>query len=109
VGYAPELVAMADAMLDASPAEAGAVDDRWHDQLLRFCPNQRLLNLIRTQKTVVHRYEFAYFYENGRIAESAAQHRRIAEALQAGDIDLAARELRDNWEIGMRLLIDLID
>ncbi|TCO65016.1 GntR family transcriptional regulator [Actinocrispum wychmicini] len=108
VAHAPELIELADAMLDVPPGEAGAADDRWHDELLRFCPNQRLLHLIKTQKTVVHRYEFAYFYEEGRIAESAAQHRRIAEAVLAGDLDLAARELQDNWEIGMRLLIDLI-
>jgi len=96
-------------MANLRPEEAAGVDDSWHDDLLRHCPNQRLLQLIRNQKTVVHRYEPAYFFGKGRIAESAAQHRRIAEALQAGDIDRAAAELRDNWEISMRLLVDLIE
>lgn len=109
VAAAPSLLAMADAMVNALPEEAAGVDDSWHEDLLRHCPNQRLLMLIRNQKTVVHRYESAYFFEKGRIVESAAQHRRIAEALQAGDIDRAATELRDNWEVGMRLLIDLIE
>jgi DNA-binding GntR family transcriptional regulator len=109
VAHAPTLLSMADAMLDMSPSDAGAADDEWHEELLRFCPNQRLRHLIKTQKTVVHRYEFAYFYENGRIAESVAQHRRIAEALRVGDVDQAAVELQDNWEIGMRLLADLIE
>jgi DNA-binding GntR family transcriptional regulator len=109
VAAAPSLLAMADAMASLRPEEAAGVDDSWHDNLLRYCPNQRLLQLIRNQKTVVHRYESAYFFAKGRIAESAAQHRRIAEALQAGDIDRAAAELRDNWEVGMRLLINLIE
>jgi DNA-binding GntR family transcriptional regulator len=109
VAAAPSLLAMADAMVNLSPAHAAGVDDSWHEDLLRHCPNQRLLQLIRNQKTVVHRYESAYFFGSGRIAESAAQHRRIAEALQAGDIDRAAAKLRDNWEVGMRLLVDLIE
>ncbi|MFD1051954.1 FCD domain-containing protein, partial [Kibdelosporangium lantanae] len=96
-------------MINAFPVEATSLDDSWHEQLLTHCPNKRLLQLIKNQKRVVHRYESAYFYEKGRIVESAAQHHRIAEALQAGDIDRAAAELRDNWEVGMRLLIALIE
>jgi DNA-binding GntR family transcriptional regulator len=106
--HAPELITLADAMLEASPQDAGSMDDQWHQELLRFCPNQRLLNLIKTQKTVVHRYELAYFNVDGRIQESVAQHRRIAEALRAGHIDQAARELKDNWDAGMRQMIDFI-
>jgi DNA-binding GntR family transcriptional regulator len=106
--HAPHLIKLAGRMLDADPRDAAAQDDRWHEELLRFCPNQRLLNLIKTQKTVVHRYEFAYFSGPGRIADAAAQHRRIAEALLAEKISTAADELQDNWDVGMRALVTLI-
>jgi DNA-binding GntR family transcriptional regulator len=108
IAAAPSLITLSDNMQGVDPQMANAMDDDWHTQLLQHCPNKRLLQLITAQKRVVHRYEFAYFYEQGRITESAAQHRRVAEALRDGDIDRAAAELRDNWEIGMRLLIDLI-
>jgi DNA-binding GntR family transcriptional regulator len=106
--HAPRLMEVADDMSGSDPGTAGAKDDEFHTELLRFCPNQRLLQLIRSQKTVVHRYELAYFYEPGRVEESIAQHRRIVAALLDKDISRAAAELRDNWEIGMRLLVDLI-
>jgi DNA-binding GntR family transcriptional regulator len=106
--HAPRLMEVADDMSGSDPGTAGAKDDEFHTELLRFCPNQRLLQLIRSQKTVVHRYELAYFYEPGRVEESIAQHRRIVAALLDKDINRAAAELRDNWEIGMRLLVDLI-
>ncbi len=106
--HAPRLIKLADAMAQADPATAGAKDDQWHTELLKFCPNQRLLALITAQKTVVHRYERAFFQKPKRIKQSAAQHRRIAEALQAGDLDTAATELRDNWQAGMQVLADLM-
>jgi DNA-binding GntR family transcriptional regulator len=105
---APKLTKLAGAMPGTGGAGAGAKDDQWHDELLKYCPNQRLLHLIKTQKTVVHRYERAFFQKPERVEQSVRQHRRIAEALQAQDIETAARELRDNWEVGMQVLIDLL-
>lgn len=105
---APKLIKMADAMPGTDGATAGAKDDQWHDELLKYCPNQRLLHLIKAQKTVVHRYERAFFQKPERVNQSIQQHRRIAEALQAHDIETAAHELRDNWEVGMQVLIDLL-
>jgi DNA-binding GntR family transcriptional regulator len=105
---APKLIKLADEMRGATPRNAGTKDDHWHNELLRFCPNQRLLHLIRSQKTVVHRYELAYFQDQARITDAAAHHRRIAEALLLNKIDTAAHELRDNWEVGMQALVGIL-
>ncbi|KRV46576.1 hypothetical protein AQ490_11900 [Wenjunlia vitaminophila] len=91
------------------PVVAQAIDDEWHARLLNACPNQRLQRQIEELKTVVHRYEHAYLSEPQAVTESARQHLCIAEALAAGDIDRACRELDENWTTGMHKLIARVE
>ncbi|CAM3438766.1 GntR family transcriptional regulator [Kibdelosporangium persicum] len=95
----PRLNELAQRMLDVDPLEAGRIDDQWHDELLKSCPNKRLLQLIKAQKTVVHRYEFAYFTSRKRIMRAETEHRLIAKAILERDMDRAAGELVGNWTV----------
>jgi DNA-binding GntR family transcriptional regulator len=104
----PILLELIAEMLAATPTAAGAVDDRFHDELLKSCPNTRLMQLIKSQKTVVHRYEFSYFIDRRRIELAAAQHRRIVDAIAADDLDRAAAELAGNWTVDIEVLQEIV-
>nr|WP_052478058.1 GntR family transcriptional regulator [Kibdelosporangium sp. MJ126-NF4]CEL15714.1 Transcriptional regulator, GntR family [Kibdelosporangium sp. MJ126-NF4]CTQ93639.1 Transcriptional regulator, GntR family [Kibdelosporangium sp. MJ126-NF4] len=105
----PRLNQLAQRMLDASPSEARSIDDQWHDELLKSCPNQRLMRLIKAQKTVVHRYEYAYFTSRKRIMRAETQHRMIAKAIMDNDMDRAAGELVGNWTVDVGVLREIVE
>jgi DNA-binding GntR family transcriptional regulator len=97
-----------DIQRSSDPVVAQAADDEWHDLLMSACSNERLKRLICDQKLVVHRYEHAYLSDPSALGESAAQHARIADAIAAGDVEDACRELDRNWLTGMERLIERI-
>ncbi|MFC0115428.1 GntR family transcriptional regulator [Kibdelosporangium aridum] len=109
VASVPKLNELAQRMLDVDPIQAGAIDDQWHDELLKSCPNKRLLHLIKAQKTVVHRYEFAYFTSRKRIMRAETEHRMIAKAILERDMDRAAGELIGNWTVDPGVLREIFD
>jgi DNA-binding GntR family transcriptional regulator len=80
------------------------LDLGWHAALLSECPNQPLLDLIRSLKERLRRYEHAYMRGVGRVAVSTRQHDQIAAALAKGDPELAARWLEKNWRISLERL-----
>lgn len=75
-----------------------AANTEWHRTLLAGCPNAHLLELIEGVRTKVRRYEFAFFAPGPeRIAVSIRLHRRIQDALVAGDMAAARRRIVDHW------------
>ena len=98
-----------DIQQSSNAVVAQAADDEWHDLLMSASPNGRLKRLICDQKLVVHRYEHAYLSDPSALGESAGQHTRIADAIAAGDIEEACRELDRNWLTGMERLIERIN
>jgi DNA-binding GntR family transcriptional regulator len=103
---APELGELAQKMaLAADGQQARQADDEWHGTLLEPCPNRRLLEMISDTKRIVHRYEHAYFDTSATLRESADQHKRIAVALQRGELERALEELESNWKTSMHRLI----
>lgn len=90
----------------AGDSEKGRyLDHQWHDALLAACPNQRLLELIARLKETVSRYERLYMRDASLVAASVAQHLRIIEALEAGDFELAVKEIEENWHFALTMLL----
>jgi DNA-binding GntR family transcriptional regulator len=83
-------------------------DDEWHDLLLSGCRNERLLDLITSVKAGMRRYAHLLAGDDAPLEREAAEHRRIAEALLAGDLPKAAEALRDNWINGMERMMSRI-
>lgn len=112
---APEVLAAASGRLRRTADElAGAegdarrakrLDDRWHDQLVAGCGNERLLRSLAALKRVVDRYELAWLGDGERSAVSVEQHHGIADALAAGDLGRAAALLELNWRATMQGLL----
>lgn len=94
--------AMEAAADDASRAQE--IDDKWHARLLGGCPNERLLRLIASLKLVVHRYEYAFMSDPGKVVKSVKQHSAIVRDLRRGHIDTAIAHLGDNWRDSLEVL-----
>lgn len=107
---APDLLKLANDFPD-DVAEQQIIerhDDEWHDLLLSGCRNERLLDLITSVKAGMRRYAHLLAGDDAPLEREAAEHRRIAEALHAGDLAKAAEALRDNWINGMERMMSRI-
>lgn len=91
------------------PLERMRLDDRWHARLLSICPNRRMVQLIASQKRIVHRYEFAYMSAPDTVPASADQHAAIIAALRGRDLDAAARHLEQNWRHSVQAIAALLE
>jgi DNA-binding GntR family transcriptional regulator len=72
-------------------AEANAA---FHDAIYEGAHNTLLADLVRTTRRRAAPYRRAQFEEPGRLAKSHAEHRRIADAIAAGDADRAYTVMR---------------
>ena len=67
-----------------------------------------MIELLCALKQRARRYEFAFLQESGHRI-SSEQHSGIVRALRKKDLQRAARLLRDNWNIGPRILLPWLD
>jgi DNA-binding GntR family transcriptional regulator len=82
------------------PAEAVRLDDDLHLELIGHCPNPVLIELIRKFMWRTRRYELALMRKRINMTAAVAAHERICAALDAGDLELACRELEGNMQRG---------
>ena len=88
-----------------APAERLTLDTDWHEKLLSHCPNRRLNDMISGLRTVMRRYEHLFMSDTALVAESVQQHQQIIERLQGKEVERAEQILRENWRVGMDLLL----
>ncbi|HEU4408495.1 MAG TPA: GntR family transcriptional regulator [Polyangiaceae bacterium] len=81
------------------------LNDAWHEALVAPCPNRRLRETLAGLRLAVRHYENVYMSDALLLGQSVEQHRAIAEALRAGDLDRALALLEANWRDGMVVLL----
>jgi DNA-binding GntR family transcriptional regulator len=79
------------------PMTAATCDWEFHDELVRHCGNEQLLDTLRPLKRQLLRYEFAYMEDAATVERSAGQHAAITDALAAGDRERAATLVESNF------------
>lgn len=80
------------------PETAVQTNFRWHEALLRGCPNAQLLGMIEELRRRVFRYEYAYFAPGKvRLDKSIRLHEGILSAIRRGRRVAAARRLEEHW------------
>ena len=83
-----------------------SLDDEWHLELIRNCPNQVLLGLIRQFMGRFRRYGLA-FLRGGNVLETAnREHDEILACLRARDLDAACEGLRRNLTSDTQAIIE---
>jgi DNA-binding GntR family transcriptional regulator len=87
------------------PMAAATCDWEFHEELVRGCGNDQLLDTLRPLKRQLLRYEFAYMAEPGVVAGSAGQHAEIADALEGGDRDAAALIVEANFRESLPVML----
>lgn len=77
------------------------LDDAWHLELIRACPNAVLVRLIRQFMQRTRPLERAYFRDHQNIDAMMAEHGRIVDRLEEGDLGGAVSALRQNMHSGI--------
>lgn len=88
----------------SDPADAPAVNLRWHRQLVASCTNGLLLDLLRSLWSQAYRYEFAFFADPEHIVESVRFHRDVIEALRSGDPARIEQAISRHWTTDLDFL-----
>ena len=96
------------ALARAKGAAAVALDDEWHLELLRDCPNKVLIGLIESIIFRTRRYEIALLRESGNVTRAAEEHGRVLAALAGGDLAGACAALKRNMESAAPILSDWV-
>lgn len=103
-GIPPERLEKLEAV-NAAMAKAGSSDEaleldrQWHENLVRDCGNDLLLEQLHTLRLRAERYERAYMRHSGQIPSSTEQHQRLTEALrEAGD---ASDLIERHWQLSL--------
>ena len=93
----------------SKPTEVSALDSMWHSNLVANSDNETLHEMIHMLKARVQRYEEAYIRYSGALPASARQHRAITRALRNGQLEVAEKNLEENWLAGIRFLIPWLE
>ncbi|MBV9960413.1 MAG: GntR family transcriptional regulator, partial [Acidobacteria bacterium] len=76
------------------------LDDEWHLELIKDCPNRVLMDLIHQFIRRTRRYEIALMREHRNVLVAGANHKAIMAALRRRDLDAACDALRTNLQTG---------
>jgi DNA-binding GntR family transcriptional regulator len=86
---------------EGDPKAAALADDEFHRRLTAECDNPRLLEVADLIRKALLEYERKYMLSPERLQRSVAEHEAIIAALEAGDQELAAQRVRENFTSGM--------
>jgi DNA-binding GntR family transcriptional regulator len=94
-----ELRAANQRLLDSKgdAVAAALADDDFHRRLTAHCGNDRLLEVLAPVRQSLLAYERVYMLSPERLKRSVDQHEAIVAALEAGDHEGAADQLRENF------------
>ncbi|GJL95179.1 MAG: GntR family transcriptional regulator [Hyphococcus sp.] len=91
-----ELKTINEKFAKARGKRAIALDNAWHNTLLRQCPNLYLLESIQRVRRDIKRYENLYFLEGGNLVSSSSEHDDIISCLEERRIDDACDLIEAN-------------
>lgn len=89
-----ETDAMAQALAQGELREWAAADERFHQLLTERCGNRRLARVAATVRDQSHRARLVTLHLRPLPTASAAEHRRITDAVRAGDAAAAEAAAR---------------
>lgn len=87
------------------PAKAHELDAQFHHALVLPSSNERLKEMIQTEKKKLARYEQFYMGDSGQVEKSASGHSRIIDAIDSGNRAKAKEALIENWRQGMWVIL----
>jgi DNA-binding GntR family transcriptional regulator len=93
------------AVVNLEPKQMIQLDTDFHSTLISRCPNRRLLELVRSHRQLLQRYEHIQLGDASLVPHSVAQHAIIIQSLRLNDLNTAVAALEQNWRFGFELLL----
>lgn len=87
------------------PIRRWQLDSQWHNQLVSASQNHKLIEMTRSLRTNLARYELTYMQEITHRDDVDDQHRKILNALRQQDSDKAATLIEDHWKQGQHVIL----
>ncbi|MGI6588696.1 MAG: GntR family transcriptional regulator [Peptococcia bacterium] len=84
------------------------VDAKFHELIYSASRNTRLQNMIKDLRDQIQRFRTTSLAVPGRMKFALAEHRRIVEAIAAGDVEEASRATKEHIESAENALLDVI-
>ena len=95
---------LAEALTGREPVKASKADARFHDVFIQASRNRYLIDILEDLKIKHRRLEVIYFEGTACASDSVREHRKVIEALEAGDSAQAAACIRMNWTSSLERL-----
>jgi DNA-binding GntR family transcriptional regulator len=103
----PELRARLQEMATTSDANAlRRLSAAWGQAMIRPCPNSRLRTMIESLHRHAARYEYATLSRGVAIEPVLDTHQGIVDAIERGDIDIAADAVGATWRDCLKMLLE---
>ena len=84
------------------------VDTKFHELIYSASRNNRLQNMIKDLRDQIQRFRTTSLAVPGRMKFALAEHRKIVEAIAAGDVQEARRATKEHIESAENALLDVI-
>ena len=84
------------------------VDAKFHELIYSASQNTRLQNMIKDLRDQIQRFRTTSLAVPGRMKFALAEHRKIVEAIAAGDVQEARRATKEHIESAENALLDVI-
>lgn len=85
------------------------LDDAFHLALIEHGRNRLMMSLIRQHMERTRATEYAYMSDPANVRRATAEHERILEALEAGDLSRAVAALEANMRTALSSLADSLE
>lgn len=89
-----------------TPEQASDADFQFHQYLCGLAGNPYLLSFSEQLELQACRNENRFFQEDAQASHGYQSHRRIINALRTGDLAAAKAELRENWDVSLRWMLE---
>jgi DNA-binding GntR family transcriptional regulator len=98
---------MEECVAHGSPERFGQLNSEWHSMIMQGAGNGVIESVVKRLNTPVHHLLFETFYRGNRLREALEDHRRILQAILAGDAQGAETAMRAHVEHGHKFLKQL--
>jgi DNA-binding GntR family transcriptional regulator len=88
------------------PLAAATHDHAFHEELVRNCGNEQLLETLRPLKRTLLRYEYTYMRAQRNVGDSVRRHAEICDHLERGDHQAAAAAVEANFRDSLPGLLE---
>jgi DNA-binding GntR family transcriptional regulator len=84
------------------------VDTRFHEMMYQASRNERLSSIISNLREQIQRFRLTSLSHPGRMQESLSEHKKITEAIQSRDSQLARQLAQEHIENAENVLIECL-